>query len=381
MSEVANDSKQARILIFRSALLPISETFIREQAEALRHFQPVYAGLTRNLSGLPASSPSILLTHSSGRSAQLAKLLYQLSGYAPSFKAEAKKADPALIHAHFALDGVAALPLAAHLKVPLLISLHGYDVTTHDSGLRKSISGRFYLHRRQQLWDRADMFLCVSEFIRAKAIEAGFPQEKLRVHYTGVNCDTFLESNQERENIVLFVGRLVQKKGCAYLLDAMAQVCRTSPSTRLIVIGDGPLRKDLQAQAARLNVPTDFLGAQPPVEVRRWMSHAAVFCVPSLEAENGDSEGFGMVFAEAQAMGTPVVSFRHGGLPEAVADGVTGLLVPERDTAALAQAITRLLSDRNLWSMFSKRGVVRINTEFSLAKQTKLLEDIYQSVL
>jgi len=279
------------------------------------------------------------------------------------------------------LDGVEALPLARHLGIPLLVSLHGYDVTTDDSSLRRSIPGLFYLLKRRQLWDQTDMFLCVSEFIRAKAIEAGFPKEKLRVHYTGVNCDTFRVSSQEREGVVLFVGRLVQKKGCAYLLDAMAQVCVTNPSTRLIVIGDGPLRSELQAQAARLNVPVDFLGAQPPAEVRRWMSRASVFCVPSLEAENGDSEGFGMVFAEAQAMGTPVVSFRHGGLPEAVHDGVTGLLVPERDTTALAGAIQRLLGDPKLWRKFSEVGAARIRESFSLDRQTQLLEDIYQSVL
>jgi colanic acid/amylovoran biosynthesis glycosyltransferase len=381
MSKVVTEAQPARVLIFRSALLPISETFIREQAEALRRFEPIYAGLTRIPSGLPESSRSILLTQSSERSAWLARLLYQFSGYGPSFKAEAKRAHPALIHAHFALDGVAALPLAAHLKVPLLVSLHGYDVTIHESSLRNSITGRFYLHRRRQLWNRANMFLCVSQFIRTKAIEAGFPREKLRVHYTGVNCDTFQKSREERDGSVLFVGRLVQKKGCAYLIDAMSEVCRTHPSTRLIVIGDGPLRENLWAQAARLNAPVDFLGAQSPTEVRRWMSRASVFCVPSLEAENGDSEGFGMVFAEAQAMGTPVVSFRHGGLPEAVADGLTGLLVPERDTPALAQAIARLLSDEELWGMFSQRGTVRISTEFSLAKQTNLLENIYQSVI
>jgi colanic acid/amylovoran biosynthesis glycosyltransferase len=381
MSEVVKDPRQARVLIFRSALLPISETFIREQAEALRRFRPVYAGLTGNLSGLPDSSHSILLTHPGGRSAQLAKHLYRLSGYGPSFKAKAKEARPDLIHAHFALDGIEALPLARHLGIPLVVSLHGYDVTTDDGGLRRSIPGFFYLLRRRQLWDQADMFLCVSEFIRSKAIEAGFPKEKLRVHYTGVNCDTFRPSSQEREEVVLFVGRLVQKKGCAYLLDAMAQVCVTNPSTRLIVIGDGPLRSELQAQAARLNVPVDFLGSQPPAEVRGWMSRASVFCVPSLEAENGDSEGFGMVFAEAQAMGTPVVSFQHGGLPEAVDDGVTGLLVPERDTAALAGAIKRLLGDPELWRRFSERGAARIRESFSLDRQTQLLEDIYQSVL
>jgi glycosyltransferase involved in cell wall biosynthesis len=87
-----------------------------------------------------------------------------------------------------------------------------------------------------------------------------------------------------------------------------------------------------------------------------------------------------MVFAEAQAMGTPVVSFRHGGVPEAVADGVTGLLVPERATTELALALSRLLSDSGLWRSFSSAGVARIGKEISLAGQTRRLESIYASV-
>jgi colanic acid/amylovoran biosynthesis glycosyltransferase len=381
MSEVADDRSQARVLIFRSELLPMSETFIREQAEALRRFQPIYAGLTLNSSGLPASSRSILLTNARGVFAQMSKFLYQLSGFAPVFKSKIRFAAPDLIHAHFALDGVAALPLARYLRVPLIVSLHGYDVTIHDSSLLKTIYGRFYLLRRRQLWDQADMFLCVSEFIRSKALEAGFPKDKLRVHYTGVNCDTFRLSTQARQPAVLFVGRLVPKKGCAHLIEAMARVNRINPDVRLIVIGDGPLQNDLRRLAAEFQLPVDFLGAQPVAEVRKWMSRVSVFCVPSLEAKDGDSEGFGMVFAEAQAMGTPVVSFRHGGLPEAVEENVTGLLVQERDSEALANAIARLLDDSELWSRFSAAGAARVRDSFSLKIQTALLEDIYESVL
>jgi colanic acid/amylovoran biosynthesis glycosyltransferase len=225
------------------------------------------------------------------------------------------------------------------------------------------------------------MFLCVSEFIRSKALEAGFPKDKLRVHYTGVNCDTFRLSTQARQPAVLFVGRLVPKKGCAHLIEAMARVNRINPDVRLIVIGDGPLQNDLRRLAAEFQLPVDFLGAQPVAEVRKWMSRVSVFCVPSLEAKDGDSEGFGMVFAEAQAMGTPVVSFRHGGLPEAVEENVTGLLVQERDSEALANAIARLLDDSELWSRFSAAGAARVRDSFSLKIQTALLEDIYESVL
>ncbi len=367
-------------MIFRSALLPISETFVREQAEALRRFEPIYAGLEEVPSGLPSSGPTILLVPPRAPLPKLRTLIYRMTGLGGSFESRIKAFQPSLIHAHFALDGADALPLSKHLDIPLVVTLHGYDVTSSDEGLKNSSSGFFYLRRRRELWKHAHTFLCVSEFIREKALEAGFPPEKLRVHYTGVNCDYFSPTDKPRDGSILFAGRLVEKKGCQYLLDAMADVHKVIPDASLTVIGDGPLRDSLKARAAHLRLPVRFLGAVPLDEVRACMSRASIFCVPSLRANNGDSEGFGMVFAEAQAMGTPVVSFRHGGISEAVEDSRTGLLVPERDTKALAAAILRLLGDDHLWNSFSVRGSERISEKYSLEHQTRLLEDLYASV-
>ena len=111
------------------------------------------------------------------------------------------------------------------------------------------------------------------------------------------------------------------------------------------------------------------------------MSKASVFCTPSVVAKSGDAEGFGMVFAEAQAMGVPVASFATGGIPEAVEHGITGLLAPERDTNALAENIVTLLTDAPLWTRFSAAGRERVHKHFDLAKQTAKLEQIYQQVL
>ncbi len=380
MSDFARPNARPRVVIFRSALLPISETFIREQAEALQRFEPVYAGLEEAPGGLPSSGPAILLVPPGGPLSKLRTFIYRMTGLGGSFTSKIEALKPSLIHAHFALDGADALPLSKHLGIPLVVSLHGYDVTSSDESLKKGSSGFFYLRRRRELWQRAHTFLCVSEFIRERALEAGFPAEKLRVHYTGVNCDYFSRSDQPRDGSILFAGRLVEKKGCQYLLDAMADVLRVIPGASLTVVGDGPLRDSLKARAAQLNLPARFLGGVPIGEVRACMARASIFCVPSLRANNGDSEGFGMVFAEAQAMGTPVVSFHHGGLPEAVEDGRTGLLVPERDSKALAAAILRLLGDDELWNSFSARGSERISEKFSLERQTRLLEDLYASV-
>jgi colanic acid/amylovoran biosynthesis glycosyltransferase len=124
-----------------------------------------------------------------------------------------------------------------------------------------------------------------------------------------------------------------------------------------------------------------FLGAQPPAIVREHLQQTRIFCAPSVMAENGDSEGLGMVFAEAQAMGIPVVSSLHGGIPEVVVHGRTGLLVNERDDEALAAAIASLLGDASLWEQFRHGARAHIEHSFDLAKQTAELETIYQDLM
>ena len=154
------------------------------------------------------------------------------------------------------------------------------------------------------------------------------------------------------------------------------------PMTHLVIIGDGPLRNELEGEAAQLlSGRYTFLGAQSPAIVHAWLQQAMVFCVPSVTAANGDSEGLGMVFCEAQAMGVPVVSFASGGIPEAVIHGVTGVLLPEKDRIGLAQAICRLLKNRDRWAEMSKQGQRRIRQNFNLSLQTAILENKYEEVI
>jgi glycosyltransferase involved in cell wall biosynthesis len=186
---------------------------------------------------------------------------------------------------------------------------------------------------------------------------------------------------RRREEAVLFVGRLVEKKGCGDLIEAMVQVQQHCPEAELIVIGDGPLRAGCEALAAALRVRCRFLRSQPPAIVKEWMSRAAVFCVPSVIAASGDAEGFGIVFIEAQAMGLPVVSTRSGGIPEAVDDGETGLLVSQNAPDRLSEAIVRLLQDGNLWRRLSVAGRRRVVLRFNLARQTQRLEEIFAGIV
>ena len=359
------------VLIFNEILLPISETFIKAQARHLSCFLPRYVGLGRIEQSLAIPSNSILLTSGHSVAAQLRQKLYRRAGFAPDFHRRAASAGASLIHAHFASGGRSALPLARHLGIPLIVTLHGSDVTTRMD----------FQQRYRDLWEKASVFLCVSEFIRRKAAEAGFPKERLRVHYIGIDRECFRpQSEPKQRNVVLFVGRLVEKKGCAFLLHAIAEVKKSHRGIQTVVIGDGPLRPSLEKLATQLGIACQFLGAQPGAVVRKWLAAARIFCAPSVTAQNGDSEGLGMVFAEAQAMGTPVISSRHGGIPEVVLDGRTGLLAPERDSKTLARHILHLIEDEHFWERCVKNGVAWAHTRFDLKFQTQQLDQIYLDV-
>jgi colanic acid/amylovoran biosynthesis glycosyltransferase len=362
------------ILVYRDTILPISETFIKAQAESMARYLVRYCGMDSARPSLALSSDVALLNPDPSWKSSLRLSLYNRLDFAPGFKALIKSWGVSLIHAHFAPDGLRALPLARFLKVPLIVTLHGYDITKRDEPSKNY----------RALWKEADLFLCVSDFIRRSAIEKGFPRDKLLVHYIGVDESKFSaipENSVKSPNKVLFVGRLVEKKGCQYLISAMREVQDVIPDAKLTIIGDGPLRASLQVQAKTLGVICDFLGAQDSTVISRHMHEAAVFCVPSVTAGDGDSEGFGIVFIEAQAAGVPVVSFRHGGIPEAVKDGVTGLLAPERDVSGLAKNIIRYLTDEELRHAAGKAGMDFVHEHYRLAEQTAKLESIYDQVL
>ena len=360
------------VAIFKETLLPPSETFILAQMNALQALKPRLVGLERTAISLPLPQSPVLLSTHSGRYADLRAKLYRRVPMAPSFHRAIVASRPQLIHAHFASGGRTILPLTQTLGLPLVVTLHGgSDVPTTGDNV-----GAY-----RKLAAEAKLFLCVSEFIRREAVKAGYPVDKLFLHYTGIDCSKFKVSttNPNNKNI-LFVGRLVEMKGCEYLLRAVANVQSNTPKCRLTIIGDGPLRDSLVNLAKSLGLRSDFRGIQDATEVRRALQGTRVFCVPSVTASNGDTEGLGMVFAEAQAMGVPVVSTLHGGIPEVVADGRTGLLVPERDSESLAQGLTRLLEDDALWLRFNQAGPDHIRRIFNLQTQTVRLEEIYRAV-
>ena len=378
----SSGTNQGTVVVFRTLLLPPSETFIATQAVAMRRFTPFFVGW-RKTAGIDLPENTSWTVDDGGLRGRLRELRFRYAGLTRKQVARLKTRTPRLVYAHFAPDGYAAIQLAEQLGVPLVTALHGYDVTMSDEAMSRTHLGRAYLRGRSTLQKTSALFLSCSDYVRARGLEMGYPADRTIVHSIGVDVERFKPPGilRPREKSVLFVGRLVEKKGCGSLIEAMAGVQRHSPAAELVVIGDGPLRADHEARAVALGVRCRFLGVQPAAVVRDRMSRASVFCVPSVVAATGDAEGFGMVFIEAQAMGLPVVSTLSGGVPEAVKNGETGLLVAERDSAALAEAILRLMQDEELWRQYSLAGRRNVVNHFNLAQQTSRLENLFDQVL
>jgi colanic acid/amylovoran biosynthesis glycosyltransferase len=375
------NTTQPTLIIFCDHLLYPSETFVRAQAQALQRFTPVYVG-SRRVPGLDLPPESTYTVSGGDRNGRIREVLFKLFGIAPNLVERLRALDPALMHAHFGPDGLRALPLARKLGLPLIITFHGSDATATDvRHVAAPFGHRRYLVQRSVVRREGTLFIAVSEFIRRKLLEQHFPAEKLRVHYIGVDTKLFSPGRGEQETTVLFVGRLANRKGAEFLIRAMEHLQKEDRDAELVLIGDGPLRGELERRAKRTLRRYKFLGTQSPQVVREWLDRAAVFCAPSITARSGEAEAFGMVFAEAQAMEKPVVSFATGGISEAVLHGETGFLAPDRDWRTLAQYLSLLLKNADLRRKFGVLGRQRVLRLFDLNTQTSALEKTYEDVL
>ena len=362
-----------RIGIYRTAFPLASEPFIVEQAAALRRYEPLMVTRTRcGTTALPTRAMSDRPLGAARTAAFAVTRSARLFGSLP---------DLALIHAHFGPDGVYAEAVARRLRVPYLVTFHGFDATMTRAALWRSRKGYAiqFLLRERQLQRTASAFIAVSRFIADRLRTRGYPADKIIQHYIGVDTARFQPVRRSGDSYILCVGRAVEKKGIETVLRALARIAPRHPGIRLVHVGGGPLLGRLQALAGELGISkvVDFRGPRPHAEIVELMRNASLFTLASCTAESGDAEGLGIVFNEASACGVPIVATRHGGIPEAVLHGETGLLSAERDDAAMAEHLDALLADRGLAERLGKRGRELVCEQFDLHKQTARLEDIY----
>ena len=234
-----------RVAIFRADLLPVSETFIRDQASALVHWQPVLLGLRELPEGLETPGIQREIVPSGNRVSNT--LRFWFSHPNPHLVRRLKEIDIGLVHAHFGTDASDIWPSVKAAGLPMLVTLHGYDITIHrewweagHGGLRRRVYPRRLLHMAEY---PTVHFIAVSKAVKERAIKFGIPEGKITVAYIGVDTRRFKLGGlplEQRRKRILFVGRMVEKKAPLLMIRAFADVRRVIPDAELAMIGDGP---------------------------------------------------------------------------------------------------------------------------------------------
>lgn len=225
----------------------------------------------------------------------------------------------------------------------------------------------------QRMIGWADCIVVVSAAIETQFLALGCPRDKLAVIYNGVDTSLFHSSpspDRRPSPVVGTVSRLSPEKGVEYFVQAAYDILRELPETRFLVVGDGPLRSELEARAPHPQMR--FVGAQE--NVADWLNDMDVFVMPSL------AEAFGLAVVEAMACELPVVASDVGGLREIVVEGATGLRVPPRDSVALARGVLELLRDNARREAFGKAGRARVQEKFTLERQAREMEEALEAI-
>jgi glycosyltransferase involved in cell wall biosynthesis len=241
-----------------------------------------------------------------------------------------------LVHVHFGYPASDVLTVVGP-RLPYVLSLHGHDIT----GLIAAQPDRY-----ADVAPLVDRVIVPSQFLASKAVAAGFDRDRTTVIPSGVDTGFFTPTPlPEGPPVVGFVGRLVAKKGLDVLIAAWPDIVSEVTDASLVVLGDGPTARLLTSAPSSVTHVLPQATARHE-QVRDLVRRATVVVSPSRTATDGDSESLLLVNLEAGASGRPVVSTEHGGIPEYVKAGETGLLVPENDVTALAAAVVRLLRNR-----------------------------------
>ena len=281
-----------------------------------------------------------------------------------------------LLHIYFGHIAVHLLPLIANWPRPSVVSFHGADVMVDmDKPAHRAAT--------EQMLKTVRLVLVRSRSLRDAVLRLGCPESKIRIHRAGIPVaeTPFVRRGWPVDGHWRLVqaGRLIEKKGIATSLRAFAEFAHHIPHATFTIAGEGPLLTELQAQARELGVAEKvfFRGFISQKELRELFYSSHIFLHPSETAADGNQEGIPNSMLEAMASGLPVFATIHGGIPEAVEHDRSGILVTEKDHAALAAKLLELARAPEHLSELAQRGAEKVAAEFDQPKQVRKLEDYY----
>jgi colanic acid/amylovoran biosynthesis glycosyltransferase len=285
-----------------------------------------------------------------------------------------------LLHIYFGHIAVHLLPLIRAWKHPLIVSFHGADVMV-------DMDKPAYREATLQMLDAVTLVLVRSESLRRALVDLGCDPKKIEIQRTGIPLEEFpfreraIPKNGEWQFVQ--AGRLIEKKGLPVTLRTFSTFLKQHPNATLKIAGEGPLLPELQNFARELGVTNrvSFTGFVSQEQLREIYYGSHIFLHPSQTGLDGNQEGIPNSMLEAMATGLPVFATKHGGIPEAIENGVSGVLVPERDDEALAQALLNAAQDPDFLSRIGHAGAEAVQKNFDLSTQAQRLEEIYLDLL
>jgi glycosyltransferase involved in cell wall biosynthesis len=362
-----------RVAMFREDFLPYSQTFVFEELRLLeRYAVDVFAWRRLNETLFPHEP-----VHVGG-------VPFLLTGRSSAFDSQFRSRAYDLVHAHFGTSGMYALPYSTRYRLPLVVTFHGVDVTVLDSWARLLPHRWPYAWLAPRVLQRMTLGLCVSNEIRDRLLALHAPADRLVLHRLGIDLGRFTKGPRDPVRVqVLMIGRLVEKKGFEYGLRAFARVAARAPQMFLTIVGDGPRRARLERMTRTLGIAerVTFAGVLPSHDVSERLRLSDILLVPSVTARDGNREGSPVVVKEASASEVVPIGTYHGGIPEAVDDGETGFLVPERDVDALADRLERLVCDPALRARMGEAARRKMEREYDNRARVRALEDRYDEAV
>jgi colanic acid/amylovoran biosynthesis glycosyltransferase len=285
-----------------------------------------------------------------------------------------------LLHIYFGHIAVHLLPLILHWRRPTVVSFHGADVSVE-------LDKPHYRAATREMLAAARLVLVRSQSLARAVAALGCSEEKIRLHRTGIPLSeiAFRPRTWPSEGAwkLLQAGRLIEKKGFQTSMRAFAAFQQKNPAATFTIAGEGPMQQQLRSLARELGVAerVRFAGFLSQVQLREEFFRSHIFLHPSELGGDGNQEGVPNAMLEAMASGLPVFATKHGGIPEAIEDGVSGVLVGERDHLALAEALLGWVGRPDALQRLAEAGARVVAANFEQNQQARVLEDLYREAV